>query len=661
MIRALLVMGVLAWAAAAFAAPEELIVNGGFEEGKAPWGPGITSEEAHTGKCSIKLDNGRGRSWAGVAYTKTVPLRPHVPYCMSIWVKRKTGDGYLEIGGYPVDAKGERLKTGRSWAMAFFPIQIMTGQALGEWTHFETIFTLHREDFAGLIPRLVSRVGKDVIYFDDFSIQEAELPPTPEHKFPEAVLYPGHPSRFHMRVETAEQTGNAVRVVTTGAEYVFDGAKNAITCRQRIGVEREVVRLACAQPLGELKILPKDEDACVVQGDRLAFGVQGDSLVSLATNRALDLTVTSGIGPKHFVTQGPHLLAVDEQGGFVISHDFSQKYRTAGCDLSALPEATAGPGWSFKYRVGERERVGFAVFPPRPYDWKTAFEKRIVNVMGLLSDDAIRFYRKYCSVLMLFDAHRLYDECRKPKPGRGPYTFLDPAGMRRTVKTAHELGMQVITYCNTTGEMELWYGDDTDRAFQYLASVTRDYGIDGWYFDGVFPGAGWSKAYTWMRRVRDLVGPDGVLYTHCTLNPPLTRDDFYLPFIDAYNDFLLRGEGQAIKGVNDPYMRYIIASYRISNAIPTLKWDKMQDAPVVGPPPLHDIFRAMLAFHGRFRWAYPTVPTNETSWRGIPPPDRAALDKEMMEFYFPELDRQAALWREGKLDTEIHWPIDVAK
>jgi hypothetical protein len=102
-------------------------------------------------------------------------------------------------------------------------------------------------------------------------------------------------------------------------------------------------------------------------------------------------------------------------------------------------------------------------------------------------------------------------------------------------------------------------------------------------------------------------------------------------------------------------MRYIINSYRISNAIPTLKWDKIQDAP------LHDIFRAMLALHGRFRWAYPTVPANETSWRGTPPPDRAALDKEMMEFYFPELDRQQALWREGKLDAEIHWPIEAAE
>ncbi len=633
----------------AVAGSGELVVNGGFEEGNAPWGPGITDDTAHGGKYSIKLDNSQGRPWAAVAYTKTIPLKPHVPYRVTVWIKRKTGDGYLEIGGYPVDVNGERLKTGRSWTMVFFPVKVMTGQALGEWTKFETTFTLHRDDLAGLIPRFVSRGGRDVIYFDDFSIQEADLPPAPEFRFPEGVCFPGHPSRFHMRVERVEHKANVISVVTTGAEYLFDSRKRKITCRQRIGLERQVVAVDFAQPLGELSIAQNSKDVCVLQGDGVAFGVQGDSLITLATNRALDLTITSAIAAEHLATQGPHLLAVDEHGGFVVSHDFSQKYRTKGCVISDLPESFRSPSWRFQYRVGERERIGLAVFPPRPYDWKTSFGKRIVNVTGLLSDGAIRFYQKYCNVLMLFDAYRLYDQCRTPRPGRGPYSFLDPAGMRRTVKTAHDLGMQVMTYCNTSSELDLWYGDRTDVAFDYVASVTKDYGIDGWYFDGVFTGNGWSRAYSWMRRMRELVGPDGVLYTHCTLNAPLTRDDFYLPFIDAYNDFLLRGEGQAIKGVNDPYMRYVIGSYRISNAIPTLKWDKMEDAAI------HDIFRAMLSLQGRFRWAYPTVPTDEPSWRGSSP-ERAAWDKEFMEFYFPELDRQEALWREGRLDMRIQWP-----
>jgi len=644
---------VLAVASLVTAAPGELVENGDCESGRAPWAKAPTTEEAHSGEYSQKLDNSDGRSWAAVAYTNVVPLEPHVPYHMSVWVKRKTGDSYLRIGGYPVDAKGERLVTGRSWRMVLYPIQIMTGEGLGKWTRFETTFTVHRSDIAGLIVRFVHRNGKDVVYFDDFSICEADLPPAPAHQFPDAVLYPGHPSRFHMRVESAQATADGIRVVTTGAQYDFDCQTRTIRCRQRIGADREVVSLRSEQPFGTLEIRQQDADACVVQGDGLAFGVQGDSLIGLATNRQLDFTVTSGIAAKHLRAPGPHLLAADPDGGFVISHDFSQDYRTIGCELADLPASSAEPGWSFRYRVGPRERVGIAVFPPRAYDWETAFGKRVVNVMGLIPDESIRYYRQHCTVLMLFDAGKLYDKGREPKPGRGPYVFRDPDAMRRTVRTAHSLGMQVITYSNTSAELKLWFGRDQDASFAHVAKVTRQFDTDGWYFDGVFTRDNWSRAYSWMRRMRDLVGPEGVLYTHCTLNPPLTRDDFYLPFIDAYSDFLLRGEGQVIRGVNDPYMRYVINSHRISNAIPTLKWDKMQDAKT------HDIFRGMLAFHGRFRWAYPTLPNNPSNWRGDLLARRRRLDREFVEFYFPELTRQEKLWRQSRLDTAVNWPVSV--
>jgi len=630
---------------------QNLVENGDFEAGQAPWNRPVTDAQAHSGEHSIVLDNSEGVNWAAVAYGPTVPLRPDTPYRISVWLKRETGDGYLQIGGYPVDASDERLRTGRSWRMFLYPIQVMTGSGLGRWRHFENVFTVRRPDFAGLKLRLIHRNASDVIYFDDVVIEEVDLPPRPEWGFSDAVLFPGQPSEFGMEVESAERTDRGVRVVTTGARYEFtdDGA---ITARQRIGADREVVYVQAGGPFGELSIERRTDDVCVIMGDELAFGVQGDSLIALATNRALDLQVTSRIGARRLVTQGPHLLAIDDDGGFVISEDHSKQYETVGCDLAELPVQTGEPGWGFRYSVGERERVALAVFPPREYRWQDAFGRRLVNVTGLIDDDTIRYYRRYCSVLLLMDAGRLYDRCREPKEGRGPYVFLDPERMHHLVETCHSLGMQVVVYSNTQAEGRLWYGDDTDAYFEHLRSVTEEYDLDGWYFDGVFTADPWSEAYTHMRRVREMVGEDGIIYNHCTLNPPLTRDDLYLPFIDAYATYLLRGEGQAIQGVNDPYMRWVINSYRISNAIPTLKWDKMEDAAT------HDIFRAMLGFHGRFRWAYPTVPADDTSWREASE-GRPALDREFLTYYFPELDRRQALWRAGELDTSIHWPIEV--
>ncbi len=642
------ILAVSGWCAGA----QELITNGDFEAGQTPWNREVTDEEAHSGTHSIKLDNTEGVNWAAVAYSPVVPLRPHTPYRMTVWVKRVGGDGYLEIGGFPVDAAGERLVTGQSWKMVLYPIKVMTGQALGHWRKFETVFTVHRPDIAGLTVRLVHRRASDIIYFDDFSIEEVSLPPAPELTFPEAVTFPGHPSDFHMRVESVEATDAHVRVVTTGAEYEFT-PEGAITGRQRIGAQRQVISIQSDQAFGDMTVTHRDDDVCVIEGDQLAFGVQGDSLIALATNRALGLTVTSGIGANHLSVQGPHLLAVDDDGGFVISHDFSKIYQTAGCQLTDLPDWTGESGWACRYLIGERERVGIAVFPPRPYDFETAFGKRLVNVTGLISDEHIRFYNRWCNVLMHFDASRLYDKCRDPVEGRGPYVFLDPESMHHSVQTCHDLGIQVICYSNTEGEGNLWYGDDVDAYFAHLQAVTEEYDLDGWYFDGVFVRDGWSVAYSFMRRMREMVGPDGLIYNHCTLNPPLTRDDLYMPFIDAYATWLLRGEGQGIAGVNAPYMRYVINSNHISNAIPTLKWDKIEDAG------LHDIFRAMLSFHGRFRWAYPTVPADQTSWQGESPEGRAAIDREFLEYYFPELDRQEALWRAGLLDTGISWPIQL--
>ena len=634
---------------ASAASAQNLLDNGDFEAGQAPWNRPVTDAEAHSGQHSIVLDNSEGVNWAAVAYGPTVPLKPNQPYRISVWLTRETGDGYLEIGGYPVDESDERLRTGRSWKMFLSPIQVMTGSGLGRWQQFENTFVIRRPDLAGLKLRLIHRNAKDVIYFDDVTIEEVNLPPRPEWTFPDAVTFPGHPGEFGMRVEGARRTADGVRVLTTGAEYRFTDA-GQITMRQRIGRSRDLATMQATQPFGELRIEQRDDDVCVIAGDRLAFGVQGDSMICLATNRALDLTLTSAIGVKQLVSQGPHLLAIDDDGGWVISEDHSKQYQTVGCELGELTEDTSAAGWSVSYSVGERERVALAAFPPRAYRWDDAFNKRLVNVTGLIGDDTIRFYRNYCSALLLMDAGKLYDHGREPVEGRGPYQFLDPAGMRRLVGTCHSVGMQVMCYSNTSAEGRLWFGDDSLAYFEHLRAVTEQYDLDGWYFDGVFTHDPWSEAYTHMRRVRELVGEDGIIYNHCTLNAPLNRDDFYLPFIDAYATYLLRGEGQAIKGVNDPYMRWVINSYQISNAIPTLKWDKLEGATT------HEVFRAMLGFHGRMRWAYPTIPTGDSAWGGAQPPERWELDREFLTYYFPELDRREVLWRNGQLNTSIDWP-----
>jgi hypothetical protein len=150
------------------------------------------------------------------------------------------------------------------------------------------------------------------------------------------------------------------------------------------------------------------------------------------------------------------------------------------------------------------------------------------------------------------------------------------------------------------------------------------YGTDGFYFDGLGRKNEWPWSYYFIRHVREMVG-DACIYTHSTLNPPANSPSIYCPFIDTYSDFQLRGEGQVIEGVDDPYLRWVVSTWNISNSIPTLKGDKMEGTT------LKERTEAMLDLHGRARWPYPGY--------------REEVDQLFTEWYFPTLDEMEAQWR----------------
>lgn len=232
-----------------------------------------------------------------------------------------------------------------------------------------------------------------------------------------------------------------------------------------------------------------------------------------------------------------------------------------------------------------------------------------------------------------------------------------------TIAEAHRLGMQVICYRHPTSYV--WAGVPLDDAIADMRRFRREYGFDGWYFDGLYYAGEWTETYRFIRAMRESVGPEGVIYTHCTLNPPSRMCDLYCPFIDAYSDFLLRGEAQTIYGPKDPYLRYVVGTYKISNAIATLKGDKMlaDGAEEPAPPPgarwtpeesraawakvhypLRGQLEVMLRLNGRCRWAYPAWPLGRS--------DR----EDYLGFYFPELDRMQAEWEKTGQAPPMRWP-----
>ncbi len=297
------------------------------------------------------------------------------------------------------------------------------------------------------------------------------------------------------------------------------------------------------------------------------------------------------------------------------------------------------PGWTATYAVGAREMLGLAVFPGRPCNWEQSFTRRIVNTAACPSVEELRAYRQYANILFMFAgiyAEHAQGNCH------APYEAKDPALLRETIKQAHGLGYEVIVYRHPTSYD--WAGLSLDDMLADMKQWRQDYGFDGWYLDGYPAWTDWFDSYVTIRRLREDIG-DKTLYVHCTLNPPAGTTELYCPFLDSYCDFLLRGEAQFINGPSDPYFRYVINTQNISNAIATLKGDGMRAAPdAEGKADLRLQLETMLKLNGRCRWAYPKFPFGEAEqdpYRG---------------FYFPELDRQEAQWRQTGQPPALRWP-----
>ncbi|NOZ23291.1 MAG: hypothetical protein GXP25_19635 [Planctomycetes bacterium] len=640
-----------------------LVENGGFEEGNKGWNRSLKTVEdpVFEGKKACVLDNRAGRKTLAIV-RPFVPLKPKTYYRFSMTVKRTNGQGYVYAHCNWYEAPGKRLMSSKNWhAGRAVPVTIRTGEATHGWQTFSGIFRNNRQDMGGVQLVIFIKNGSDVVYIDDVKIEELRYPDAPPWKLAEDVVFPGSPSQFHMSVEDAVEEKGIFSIRTTGAVYRLDPATGILTCRQRIEKEREVAVLKFSTRLGKLRIARKDRDVCVVTGDDVSFGFQGDSLVTIATNKPLEFTVTSKIGTKHFRSTNQHFLAIDDEGGFCAVTYARPHLNSPGSMMTTRPEKTSAPGWSAEYRIGEREMAGIAVFPARPFDWDRSFKKRIVNTGKCPDLEALREYSKYANVLFLFAG--IYKE-HYAGYCHAPYTVKDPEKLKQTIKEAHKLGMQVICYRHPCSY--IWADIPLDKAIADMKAFRKEYKFDGWYFDGLYYAGSWMDTYIFIRTMRESVGPEGVIYTHCTLNPPARMCELYCPFIDSYSDFLLRGEGQTIRGPKDPYLRYVINTYKISNAIATLKGDKMLREGAEEPTlpkgkrltlserramwrkvgcSLRDQLDAMLRLNGRCRWAYPGWPLGKKD------------TEDYIGFYFKELDRMQAEWERTKKPLPMRWPM----
>ena len=380
-----------------------------------------------------------------------------------------------------------------------------------------------------------------------------------------------------MRIESATERGGRIEVVTTGAKFDLDG-QGTIQCWQRIPRERRVLQMSFTQAVGPFHIQKKDAFSCTVSCRTGTLTFQGDSLVILRTDKNTQTSFKGFFKPAyHFEKEGKWIL-MDADGGFGI-------YPVAKKSAPA-PVFTKLP-WDITYDFAGGDEAWLSVFPPRPFNWNRAFAAlehdglpaeytptQLEGSGAYPSNDLIQAAAKHCKVYTLH-AYIWQDAPEDVKARLTPILHTEsyaghpqpwltpkhvPLNMQEFIRVrdeVHASGMKLLVY------MSPFYSAAPDL-FAEMKRVLDEYQVDGLYFDGI--SMDFRKSYAVIRRAREILGDNRILYVHCS-GDPLGDGRIYCPFIDTYADYILRGEA-GVWGLRlDDFLRWTVSGFNISNAV----------------------------------------------------------------------------------------------
>ena len=457
----------------------------------------------------------------------------------------------------------------------------------GQWLRFETTVTTPPDaKQARFFGRWYGFSDPDEV----FCIADMEVSELPKNALSplgvgEGLVFGGSSGMYNMKIEQTATTSSAITVKTNGAEYVFNKSTDSITVKQRIGNPRTLAEIKLGKSLANLALHgnPTEKEVVLTTGEGgMSFGVQMDGMLLVSTHgEDVTATVTSKIGGKWNRLLYGNLYSADDTGGFTVNPAIPlgtgrlARYTVInGVDFEKnLGDTTfissAQPGWSISWTISSGERLGVTAFPPREYDWENSFDSNVANVSFSRETSVWQSYKKSFNMKygILWDAFQgaygmSYGTSYRPK---------DETKFKSHIAAAKSAGVEPVEY------MSMFFWDGT--LDEYISEVQRHkdtYGITGVYTDGV-PPLDWLKAYEGMRRLREIF-PDGCIIAHTTGQSanggaPLATPEIFIPAIDSYATFTLRGEMVSGSTKDWPYPRYVTSGYGKSNVYGLQKYD----------------------------------------------------------------------------------------
>ncbi len=420
-----------------------------------------------------------------------------------------------------------------------------------------------------------------------------------------SVLFLGDCTCFGMKVERSYQAEGAFLVITTGARFEYAAGKLKIYQGLGSDIDR---RLLATMTIGDVNGFEKVEsngDHVLFWSEKVNIGIYGDSTCIIIPKVSLDIKCTGSFKPDYEGRYKGELLLIDDLGGMEI---YPQRYET-GYKVKKIE--LGKENWVAEYTLEAGERLMIAAFPGREFDWEKSFKCNIVSTCGSMglgrgnpygqmpSDFTIRRWSINFDIITMF-FYGFYENAyiNGVENPSGPYIVVNEPEFKRLLHTSHEVNMKVVVYCSL-----FYYAlkhKDYEAFYEQIRALRDKFGIDGVYIDGLtFDGGGGkidNKIVNWemVRRFRQLFGSDGVIVYHGThLGSPVAT----VPNVDVYCDATVNGEGIAFESVDDPYVRYQVRKYGISNTIAL--WEAGRHPNSIT---YKDIVDATIKMNGRKSW-----------------------------------------------------------
>ncbi len=427
-----------------------------------------------------------------------------------------------------------------------------------------------------------------------------------------------------MRIEGITEENGAVTVLTTGAKFLIE-RDGTVIFWQRIPRERKVLETRLPETTFPFRVEREGDFAVNISYESASLTIQADSVAILKLNKDFRTTFQGLITPSYNAENNGRRLLIDAEGGFGIypvststpnsiesswriTYSFS---RGEEVWLSVFPPRPYNRQRSFE-SIAHEHSLGdddgnYLEYPSnevirsdgrynkvfalhgyvgavtqinmRSAPTKTAglLGTQPVGARGTIIDGPVEQYSdtiwwqvRYDNNLIGWTIEDFFTPLDRPfrigdriqtkaaAPWRATrHVPFDMDEFRRVRDEVHRNGMKFVVYVSP------FYSEAPD-IFAEMQRILDEYQVDGFYFDGIADD--FRESYRIIRRAREIVGENRILYVHDSL-----WDSYsglvYFPFVDTYADYILRGEGGRLGLSLQDFLRWTVSSYNIGNAV----------------------------------------------------------------------------------------------